>query len=128
MIKKITIHLMLLSLFVLPVFMHAQTAPPPPVTTNIDINIPNPTTAGSTLMEVITSIVVNVVTPRAAVRVGVWIIYSGFMYVMAQGNEKKVTEAHQQLLWSLVGAGILLGAAGIAKVVETTVTALIRPN
>ena len=64
--------------------------------------------------------------PIAAVAVVVWIIWAGFQYVLAQGNPKKVEEAHQRLLWSLVGAGILLGAAGISSVVQNTINALIR--
>ena len=47
---------------------------------------------------------------------------------MAQGNEKEITAAHENLKWALIGTGILLGAAGISTVVQNTVTALIKVN
>lgn len=65
--------------------------------------------------------------PIAAVAVVVWIIWAGFNFLMAQGNPAKIDQAKQRLLWSLIGAGILLGAAGISTVVQNTVRALIAP-
>ena len=121
MIKKFTIHIILATTLLFPVFMYAQ-----PGNTGV-INIPNPTSAGSTIMEVLTAILNNVVLPVAAVAVVIWIIYAGFMYVLAQGNPTKIEQAHQRLLWSLIGAGILLGAAGISLAVKNTIEALIRP-
>ena len=78
-------------------------------------------------MSLISAILNNIVMPIAAVAVVLFIIFAGFKFVIAQGNEKKVTEAKQMLLWGLIGAGILLGAAGIAKVVQNTVNQLIVP-
>ena len=133
--KKISIHLVILSIFIAPLFVHAQpggvNAVAPggvnPSNNNINISIPNPTNAGNTLIEVLTAILNNVVMPIAAVAVVIWIIWAGFQYLLAQGNPAKVTKAHQQLLWSLIGAGILLGAAGISLVVQKTIEALIKP-
>ncbi len=65
--------------------------------------------------------------PIAAVGVVIFIIYAGFMFVVAQGNEAKITAAKSRLLWALVGAGILLGAVGISQVVQNTVDKLIKP-
>ena len=63
--------------------------------------------------------------PIAAVAVVCYIIWAGFMYVVAQGNEKKIKEAHDRLLWALIGAGILLGASAISQVVVTTINSII---
>jgi hypothetical protein len=133
--KKISLHLLLLSLFIVPIFVMAQgadqTTPPP---TTIKIGISNPFKCGvaegqeCTLMDLITALLNNVVMPIAAVGVVIWIIWAGFSYVMAQGNPAKIKEAHQRLLWSLIGAGILLGAAGISAVVQKTIEALIVPT
>ena len=113
----------LLSALFLPVFIYAQD-----VTGGTSkINIPNPlANKENSLIGLITTIINSVVMPIAAVFVVVWIIYAGFKYVMAQGNPAKIKEAHQTLLWALVGAGILLGAAGISKVVENTVKQLVK--
>jgi hypothetical protein len=53
--------------------------------------------------------------------VTLYIIYAGFTFVTAQGNPGEIQKAKQRLLWALIGAAILLGAAGIAEVVKTTV-------
>lgn len=64
--------------------------------------------------------------PIAAVGVVVWIVWAGFTFVTAQGKPAEIEKAKSRLLWSLIGAGILLGAAGIAEVVKTTIEALIN--
>lgn len=48
-------------------------------------------------------------------------IYSGFLYVKAQGKDKELTEAKNAILWSVVGAFILFGAWSFAKIISTTV-------
>ena len=52
----------------------------------------------------------------------VFVIYAGFLFVTAQGNEEKLNNAKKILLWTLVGAVIILGASVIAAVLENTVT------
>lgn len=53
-----------------------------------------------------------------------FIIYAGFLYVTARGNENQITKAHQALLWSVVGGVIVLGAKLIIDVIQGTVEAL----
>lgn len=52
------------------------------------------------------------------------LVWVGFMFVMAQGNEEKIKSARQALMWTVVGGLILLGATAIAELIEATVTAL----
>lgn len=52
------------------------------------------------------------------------IIYCGFLFVKAQGNPEELKKAKEALLWTLVGAAILLGALAIAKMISNTVLAL----
>lgn len=52
------------------------------------------------------------------------LVYVGFLFVVAQGNETKLTEARKALLWTVVGALILLGAKAIAIGIQATVEAL----
>ncbi len=51
-------------------------------------------------------------------------IWSGFLFVRAQGNEKELEEAKSAIKWSIVGAFILMGAWGFAQIISTTVTTL----
>ncbi len=48
------------------------------------------------------------------------IIYSGFLFVTAAGNEDKVTNAKKVFTWTLVGAAVILGAKVIAAFVGGT--------
>jgi len=58
------------------------------------------------IIEKILSIMVRVGVPIATC----CIIYVGFLFVTAQGQEAKVTKARSALLWTLIGFAVLLGA------------------
>ncbi len=49
------------------------------------------------------------------------IIYAGFLFVMAQGNPEQLNKAKSTLLWTIIGAFVLLGAQIIAGVIQTTI-------
>ncbi|MEX2052539.1 MAG: hypothetical protein WD991_02510 [Candidatus Paceibacterota bacterium] len=52
------------------------------------------------------------------------IIYSGFLFVAARGNPESLTKAKDTLLYTLIGAAILIGSWAIAKLISETVLAL----
>lgn len=52
------------------------------------------------------------------------VIYSGFLFVAARGNSEKLTKAKDALLYTLIGAAILLGSWAIAQLVSDTILAL----
>ncbi|MEK7128331.1 MAG: hypothetical protein AAB933_02100 [Patescibacteria group bacterium] len=52
------------------------------------------------------------------------VIYSGFLFVAARGNAEKLSKAKSALLYTLIGAAILLGSWAIAELVGSTVDAL----
>ena len=52
------------------------------------------------------------------------IIYCGFLFVAARGNPEKITKARDALMYTLIGAAILLGAWAIATLIANTVTSL----
>ena len=144
-LKKFSISILFVTILVFPLLTSAQPPGPVnppaggpvnppaggPVNSTITFPISNPfkctDKGGCDLISLIKAILNNIIMPIAAVGVVLFIIYAGFSFVVAQGNEKKVTEAKQMLLWGLIGAGILLGAAGIATVVKNTVNQLIVP-
>lgn len=49
------------------------------------------------------------------------IIYSGFLFVSAQGNAEKLKTAKKAILYSVIGAVLLLGAFVIASAIGDTV-------
>jgi hypothetical protein len=111
-----------------PIFVDGQaTIPPTKQNSSAEINIPNPLKNGVNDFVALVAMILNkIIMPIAAIGVVIFIIYAGFTYVIAQGNATKIAEAHQRLLWGLVGGGIILGAAGISKVVETTFKELVN--
>ena len=52
------------------------------------------------------------------------IVYAGFQYVMARGNETKIKAAHDTILWTVIGAAVVLGASVIAHAIEGTINTL----
>ena len=48
------------------------------------------------------------------------IVYAGFMFVSAQGNEVKIAKARTLLTWTLIGAGVLLSAMAISLAIQDT--------
>ncbi len=51
----------------------------------------------------------------------IFIIYAGFLYVVARGNPEKIKTANQTLLWVVIGALIIIGARAILQIVQGTV-------
>lgn len=49
------------------------------------------------------------------------IVYSGFLFVTAQGNSEKITKARTALTYTVIGAAILIGSWGIAQLIKETV-------
>jgi len=52
------------------------------------------------------------------------IIYSGFLFVKAQGKPEEISKAKSALLYTLIGSAILLGSWAIAQLISNTVLSL----
>jgi hypothetical protein len=68
--------------------------------------------------------VLQTVVKIGATVVVFFVIYSGFLFVTAQGNEEKLKKAKQAFLYTMIGAAILLGAQLIALVISGTINNL----
>ena len=88
------------------------------------ITLVNPFSHGDTIQELFRTIATNILIPIGGVLAVLAFIYSGFLYVTAQGNESKLETAHKALLYTAIGTAILLGAAVIASVIGNTVNQL----
>ncbi|PIR68970.1 hypothetical protein COX93_03400 [Candidatus Nomurabacteria bacterium CG_4_10_14_0_2_um_filter_30_12] len=87
------------------------------------VTIENPLGSTNTLIGLVKKIL------EGAVKIGMpvivlAIIYSGFLFVAAQGNSEKLNEAKRSLIYTLIGAAILLGSWTIAQLIADTVKAL----
>lgn len=54
------------------------------------------------------------------------IIYTGFLFVKAQGNPEQITKAKGALTYTLIGAALLLGAFVISSAIKSTVDEIIK--
>ncbi len=70
------------------------------------------------------SAIVSVVIQLGTIIAVLAIMYGGFLYVTAQGDEEKLGKAYKTITWALVGTAILLGARTIMAAVTDTVKQL----
>lgn len=54
----------------------------------------------------------------------IFIIYAGFLFVTAQGNETKIVKARTVITWTLIGAGVLLASKGISLGIQDTLNSV----
>lgn len=106
-----------------------QTSIPNPANTGQVVTLMNPlgnnvcSSNGTCLMNFLNSIL-KLVIQIGAVVVVLMLVYVGFLFVVAQGNESKLTTAKNALLWTVIGALVLLGAQAIASGIQATIQAL----
>lgn len=84
----------------------------------------NPLRLGGTLQGFVTGVLNTIVLPVGAVVATFFIIYSGFLFVTAQGDSKKIEDAKTTFFYTVIGTLILLGAATIAGIIQATVDQL----
>lgn len=87
----------------------------------ISIKLQNPFRTGDSLYDLIRAIINNIILPIGGVLAVLAFIYSGFLYVTAQGDSGKIKDAHNALLYTAIGTAILLGSWVIASVIENTI-------
>ncbi len=85
-----------------------------------DLNNPLDSETFAELVENIAAIVAQIGFPIAALA----IIYSGFLFAAARGNEKQLEDAKRVFFWTIIGTAILLGAWAIATALQTFITGL----
>lgn len=84
--------------------------------------LPNPIAASSfqDLIQKILHIVLNIGVPVAAL----FIVYSGFLFIKAEGNPEKLKEAKETFFWTITGTAVLLGAWVLAQAIAGTINSL----
>lgn len=94
-----------------------------PSTAN-SLKIPNP--LGNKSITDLVQGLLDVVMVFAIPIVVFFIIYAGFMYVTARGNESTIQKAHMALLYALIGGILILGARVLIDVLQGTVDSVIH--
>jgi len=110
--------LLVLGLFlVLPVVIFAQSGPItcPPGT------ICSPYPQDFTIVSFLNFILEKIVLPIGAVIAVLFLVYAGFLFVTARGNETQLEHAKSTLLWTVIGIAILFGSMAIATGIQNTV-------
>lgn len=87
----------------------------------INTTINNPLGSGINDIPSFIEALVNIVLIVGIPIVALAIIYTGFLFVGAQGNPDKITKAKKALVYTLIGGALLLGAFVIAKAIGATV-------
>jgi hypothetical protein len=92
-----------------------------PSSTKIDAHIENP--LGDSVVDIPSFIekILRFILMLGVPIVVLAIIYCGFLFVTALGNSEKLKKAKTALVYTLVGAALLLGAFVIAEAIQGTV-------
>lgn len=114
-----------LSTFILisPLILLAQGTGAPPLPPEGSTTIINPLPNIKSIpafIKIILEFVIKLGIPIVALA----IIYSGFLFVSARGKPSELETAKRSLMYTLIGAAILLGAWAIAIMISETVLSL----
>lgn len=81
-------------------------------------------TLGFKSVEELLSAILKIVVEIGAVIAVLMIIYSGFLFVKAQGNPEQLGKAKSAFYTAIIGMAVLLGAQVIANVITSTIKEL----
>lgn len=122
--KQVSTFFSSLFLLLVPVFVLAGGPP----NSGYNILIPNPLIGGTNnLYSFISLVINNVLMPLGGVVVVIYIIYSGFLFVTARGNETKLATAKRAFMYAVIGTAILLGAWAISLAIKATIGQITNP-
>ncbi|MCW9054665.1 MAG: hypothetical protein OQJ98_01625 [Candidatus Pacebacteria bacterium] len=71
-------------------------------------------------VELLLEAVIRIGLPIAAL----FIVYSGLLFVTAQGSEDKIKKAKDVFFYTIVGVAVFLGSWTLAKVIQSTIKLL----
>lgn len=66
----------------------------------------------------------DIVVTAGYIVVAFFLVWSGFKFVFAQGNESKLDDAKHTFYYTIIGAAIVIGAKTIAVIVQNLITSL----
>jgi hypothetical protein len=96
----------------------------PPAAVPLSFKVPNPLGSNTTTLDGFFANVLDAIVLLLTPVIVIMLVYCGFLFVSAQGKEEELTKAKSALMYTLIGAAIVLGAKGLAEVLKNTVTCL----
>lgn len=78
---------------------------------------------GSCLLAFVTAIL-NIVIEIGSIAIVFMLVWVGFLFVVVRGAPEEVSKARKALLWTVIGALILLGAKSLSLGIAATVQSL----
>ncbi|TSC54943.1 MAG: hypothetical protein LiPW30_409 [Parcubacteria group bacterium LiPW_30] len=103
-----------------PLFVDAQTASGQREATKLQ----NPLGSGNDSLTAFANSVVDAVVTVGLPIAALMIVYSGFLFVAARGNETKLKDAKNAFLYAVIGIAIILAAKVLSEVIRGTIDAL----
>jgi len=112
---------LVLALFVImPIALFAQNGPiQPPSCPPGTICSPYP--QGFTIVSFLNFILENIVLPIGGVIAVLFLVYAGFLFVTARGDETQLDKAKETLKWTVIGIAILFGSLAISNGIKNTI-------
>jgi len=95
---------------------------------NLKFTLDNPFSGGNSLFVLLKKIINEIILPIGGVLAVLAFIYSGFLFVTAQGKETQLATARKALLYTAIGTAVLLGAWVLANVICATIAQLGGPS
>lgn len=87
----------------------------------IETKIENPLRSDIDTIPKFIEAVINIVLVVGVPIVVLAVIYTGFLFVSAQGKPEEIIKAKKALIYTLIGAALLLGAFVLANAIQSTV-------
>ncbi|MFA5996247.1 MAG: hypothetical protein WC790_00780 [Candidatus Paceibacterota bacterium] len=91
--------------------------------TGSSVTLMNPLKSGTSLESFLTSILEFIIR-IGSIAIILMLVFVGYKFVVAQGSDTKLNEAKNMLLWTVIGALVLLGAKAISLAIQATVKSL----
>ncbi len=91
----------------------------------IEITIKNPLKSANDLSG-LASMALKAITDLLFPIVVIMLLYCGFLFVTAQGNTEKLGAAKNALLYTVIGAAIVLGAYGLIQIVASVISSMAK--
>jgi hypothetical protein len=89
-------------------------------------SLQNPLKDGYTSIPDFLRALLDVVVTIAIPIIVIMIIYSGFLFIKAQGKPEDLITARKALMWTLIGAAVILGASLLSYAIQGTVDEIKR--
>ncbi|HUO56076.1 MAG TPA: hypothetical protein VMU27_01430 [Candidatus Paceibacterota bacterium] len=87
--------------------------------------LPNPLSSGLSTIPQFLAAALKALVQISLPIITVFVVYSGFLFVTAQGNKSKLEDAKRNFFFVILGALLILGAWILANIIAGTVSSIV---